>query len=81
MLAVAEMPGLIELLVSVSCAVTPNVATPELIVAAGEIAVTLPSKAWVEPAVDAACYETQPEDFSALMPAWRAMWPEFFPEK
>ena len=39
------------------------------------------AQAWVEPAVDAACYETQPEDFSALMPAWRAMWPEFFPEK
>jgi hypothetical protein len=39
------------------------------------------AQAWVQPAVDAGCYETQPEDFSALMQAWRAMWPEFFPEK
>ena len=37
MVAVAEIPGLIELLVSVSWAVTTNVATPELMVAAGEI--------------------------------------------
>ena len=50
MVAVAEMPGLIDLLVSVSCAVTPNVATPEEMVAAGEMAVTLPCSAWLEPA-------------------------------
>ena len=48
--AVAEIPGLIELLVSVNWAVTTNVATPELMVAAGEIAVTLPCSAWFEPA-------------------------------
>lgn len=36
---------------------------------------------WVLPAADAECHQTQPADFSALMPAWRAMWPEFFPEK
>jgi len=36
---------------------------------------------WVEPAPDADCHETQPADFSALMPAWRAIWPEFFPRK
>jgi hypothetical protein len=39
------------------------------------------AQAWVETSVDADCYETQPEDFSGLMPAWRAMWPEFFPGK
>lgn len=39
------------------------------------------AQAWVEPAPDADCYETQPSDFNALMPAWRAMWPEFFPQK
>lgn len=39
------------------------------------------AQAWVEPAVDAECYETQPEDFNTLMQAWRATWPEFFPEK
>src|SRR5437867_893212 len=50
MVAVAETPGLIELLLSASCAVTTNVATPEVMVAAGEIAVTLPCSAWVEPA-------------------------------
>jgi len=37
MLAVAETPGLIELLVSLSCAVTPKVATPDVMVAAGEM--------------------------------------------
>jgi hypothetical protein len=36
---------------------------------------------WVQPAAGAGCYDTQPADFSALMPAWRAMWPEFFPAK
>jgi hypothetical protein len=39
------------------------------------------AQAWVQPAVDADCYETQPEDFGTPMRAWRAMWPEFFPEK
>src|ERR1700693_6619416 len=50
MLADAETPGRIELLVSVNCAVTANVATPELTVAAGAINVILPSRACVEPA-------------------------------
>jgi hypothetical protein len=36
---------------------------------------------WVQPAVDADCHDTQPEDFSAPMRAWRARWPEFFPQK
>jgi hypothetical protein len=42
---------------------------------------TRSAQAWVRPADAAACYETQPEDFSTPMRAWRAMWPEFFPEK
>src|SRR5260221_2306700 len=48
--AVADTPGLIELLVSVSWADTPNVATPEAMVAAGEMAVTFPCSACAEPA-------------------------------
>ena len=50
MLTEAETPGRIALLVSVSCAVTAKVATPELTVAAGAIEVILPSSACVEPA-------------------------------
>jgi hypothetical protein len=38
-------------------------------------------RAWVLPAANAECHETQPADFSTSIPAWRAMWPEFFPEK
>jgi hypothetical protein len=36
---------------------------------------------WVLPTADAECHATQPADFSALLTTWRAMWPEFFPEK
>ena len=39
------------------------------------------AQAWVQPATGAECHELQPADFSALMIKWRAMWPEFFPEK
>jgi hypothetical protein len=39
------------------------------------------AQSWVSPAANAECHETQPADFGALMPAWRAMWPEFFPGK
>jgi hypothetical protein len=42
---------------------------------------TRSAQAWVQPADNARCYETEPEDFSALIPVWRAMWPEFFPGK
>ena len=35
---------------------------------------------WVLPAVDAACHETGPKDFQAAAAAWRAMWPDFFPQ-
>jgi hypothetical protein len=36
---------------------------------------------WVQPAAGASCYDTEPPDFAALIPAWRAMWPEFFPRQ
>jgi hypothetical protein len=36
---------------------------------------------WVQPATGANCYDTQPPDFGALVAAWRATWPEFFPRK
>lgn len=36
---------------------------------------------WMQPAADAECHEAQPPDFDALRPAWRALWPEFFPQK
>jgi hypothetical protein len=39
------------------------------------------AQSWVQPAAGAGCYDTQPADFGALIPAWRAMWPEFFPRK
>jgi hypothetical protein len=37
------------------------------------------AQTWVEPAAHADCFETQPADFSGLMLAWRAMWPQFSP--
>jgi hypothetical protein len=39
------------------------------------------AQAWVQPAVNADCYETQPADFSRLMLAWRAMWSQMSPKK
>jgi hypothetical protein len=36
---------------------------------------------WAQSGAGANCYDTQPPDFGALIPAWRAMWPEFFPDK
>jgi hypothetical protein len=36
---------------------------------------------WVLPAPGAECHETGPDDFRPLAQAWRAMWPEFFPQK
>jgi hypothetical protein len=36
---------------------------------------------WVQPAAAAVCHETGPDDFRPLAEAWRAMWPEFFPQK
>jgi hypothetical protein len=42
---------------------------------------TRSAQPWVQPAAGAECFETEPADFRALAPAWRAMWPEFFPQK
>jgi hypothetical protein len=36
---------------------------------------------WVQPAAGASCFDTQPNGWGELLPAWRAMWPEFFPQK
>jgi hypothetical protein len=36
---------------------------------------------WVLPAANAQCHEIEPNDFRSAAAAWRAMWPEFFPEK
>ena len=35
---------------------------------------------WVLPAANAECYETG-SDLQSAAKAWRAMWPEFFPQK
>ncbi|SDT12310.1 Uncharacterized conserved protein [Bradyrhizobium canariense] len=39
------------------------------------------AQAWVKPFMSSECHDTQPADFAELMQAWRAMWPEFFPQK
>jgi hypothetical protein len=39
---------------------------------------TRSAQPWVQFYAGASCYDTQPPDFAALIPAWRAMWPEFF---
>jgi hypothetical protein len=39
------------------------------------------AQSWVQPASGAVCIETQPDGWGELRSAWRAMWPEFFPEK
>ena len=36
---------------------------------------------WVLPAANAQCHDTGPSDFRPLAQVWRAMWPEFFPQK
>jgi hypothetical protein len=36
---------------------------------------------WVLPAPGAECHETGPDDFRPPAQTWRAMWPEFFPQK
>ena len=36
---------------------------------------------WVLPAANAECHEVGPHDFAPLAEKWRAMWPEFFPQK
>jgi hypothetical protein len=39
------------------------------------------AQSWVQPAPDAVCIETQPEGWGEMLRAWRASWPEFFPQK
>jgi hypothetical protein len=36
---------------------------------------------WVQPADGAECHEIGPDDFRPLAEKWRAMWPEFFPQR
>ena len=38
------------------------------------------AQSWVEPVAGASCFETQPDGWGDLLQAWRAMWPEFFPQ-
>jgi hypothetical protein len=42
---------------------------------------TRSAQPWVQFSVGASCYDTQPPDFAGLIPAWRAMWPEFSSQK
>jgi hypothetical protein len=39
------------------------------------------AQSWVQPAARATCFETQPDGWDELLRAWRAAWPEFFPQK
>jgi hypothetical protein len=39
------------------------------------------ARPWVLPAANAACHEAGPDDFRPLAEAWRAMWPDFHPQK
>jgi hypothetical protein len=36
---------------------------------------------WMLPAADGECFETGPADLRSSAEKWRAMWPEFFPDK
>ena len=42
---------------------------------------TRSAQSWVAPAANAECHETGPDDFRPLAQRWRAMWPEFLPQK
>jgi hypothetical protein len=42
---------------------------------------TSSAQGWIQPAAGAECHAQQPPDFGKLALKWRAMWPEFFPEK
>jgi hypothetical protein len=39
------------------------------------------AQSWVRPLAEAPCFETEPDGWSDLLASWRAMWPEFFPER
>jgi hypothetical protein len=36
---------------------------------------------WVQPADGAECFDLVPQDYIALAKRWRAMWPDFFPNR
>jgi hypothetical protein len=42
---------------------------------------TRSAQPWVAPAANAECHEIGPDDFRPLAERWRAMWPEFLPQK
>jgi hypothetical protein len=42
---------------------------------------TSSAQPWILPAAVAVCHEAQPKDFQPAAAIWRAMWPEFFPQK
>jgi hypothetical protein len=42
---------------------------------------TRSAQGWVSPAPGAECHDTMPESYRALAERWRAIWPEFFPQK
>ena len=42
---------------------------------------TRSAQSWVAPAANAECHEIGPDDFRPLAQRWRAMWPEFLPQK
>jgi hypothetical protein len=42
---------------------------------------TASAQPWVLPVAGAECHAANPDDFQAAAKAWRAMWPEFYPQK
>jgi hypothetical protein len=42
---------------------------------------TRSAQSWVAPAANAECHEIGPDEFRPLARRWRAMWPEFLPQK
>jgi hypothetical protein len=42
---------------------------------------TRSAQPWIQPATNAECHEIGPDDFRPLAAKWRALWPEFFPQK
>jgi hypothetical protein len=39
------------------------------------------AQSWVQRVAGASCFETQPDGWAELLPAWWRLWPEFFPGK
>ncbi len=42
---------------------------------------TASAQSWVQAVAGASCFDTQPDGWGELLPAWRAAWPDFFPQK